>query len=340
MVSPRNFQVTEVIERNDCAGRKSIYVSSRESDESINTLYRLTPAFLPPHVKLQLACVSPMDIVSVVDDAVHGDLIVSGDYITNHSDVRNRDPLCRCGTFLVSDGFDIHCPNQTCPLTITARLERLGNITFNDGFEEMFEPDSGLVYSSLMLDGNPTKDRPFSPILQGLFWGNPGQSLEHILMTKRIDTPLISTFMVEPLFCEYAESNIPHDSFGRRCFDSFAQFYLDMEEMVSRRNTFSRRQNILVKGFLQGLGLERLTDHVIGQLMAYESRVSDLNEPMVAYAHILTDIKTMMEELGFHQIEAQAVFREVYSRRHDLFDIFYHYSHNNEDIVNIFKRIP
>jgi hypothetical protein len=263
-----------------------------------------------------------------------------GYYIANHSDIRNRTPLCRCQTVLVSDGFDIHCPNPDCPLTILARLQRLGITVFNDGTEETFDHETGLVrMMSVRIDGFSDVTRPFAPILQGLFWGHPGGSLEHILMHTLKHVPLNSYFLVKPLFLEFTESVLPRTGYAQQHFDGFLQFYADMEELVSRRDVGSHRQNMLMQGFLRSLALEKLTPYLISKMMEYEARLADSRESMLAYAYLLTNSHELVQELDLYPLEAHAVVREVYSRRFELSDIFFYYSQQNEDVPNLFNSI-
>ena len=344
------IEVDEVIEKNGCDGKKLFYITAlEEKDELIHSKFRLTRAYMPAEHKLLLARVSPMDRVKVVSDHRHGELTVIGEYVDNYSDINNRESVCRCQTKLISDGFDIYCPNEECGLTIAARLERLANTAFAEPDVLRLNEVTGDLGYTVALGEVPTFYRPFSIIQQGLFWGWPGGSLEHILLTKMIRIPsTISTFLVEPLFMILLEelhnritdagSYFPEDLYG-----PIYQFYRDMDEFVNRRQIDSDRQNMLIRSFLWSLGIEKLKPEYISALVnyeiEYERNVGDVSDPILPYAYILTHPDELARELNLHRLEARAIVREIYLRRWEMRDIFWHYAQNKDDVELCFKQL-
>lgn len=331
------IHVQEVIEKNDCAGKKSFFLTATEDRHPVQSQFRLTPSYMPPHDKLALASVSAMDRVKVVMDHNHGDLLVVGDYVHNFEDVWNRDPICLCQTRMVSDGFDIYCTNQTCALTLTARIQRLASASFfqsefmrQDLTEGFFERDGTAVFDDVYYC------RPFVYINQGLFWGEPGGSIEHILLTRNVGYISLATFLVQPLFEEFLNGIKP---FSTKAYSNICRFYGAMDEFVSRRDFSSIRQNKLIHEFIWSLGIEALTEQHIFALTQYERIMAVSDDPILYYAYVLTHPSEMIKELGMHRLEANAVLVEIARRKHELFDIFFHYCNNKTDVTQCFNRL-
>jgi hypothetical protein len=336
------IEVLDVIERNDCASKKSFYVTTRASDETINSLYRISPAWMPPETKLALATVSPMDKVVVhrgilAENLLHngGFVVFDGDFDQNLSDTHNRDAVCRCGTPLVSDGFDIHCPNLNCPMTLAARLDRLGNTEFFD-FESVTSSGE-LIEIGFGPDEQTSYAQPFMCVTQGLFWGVPGGSVEELLLRRGMDLPNIATFLVEPLFAQFLDS-LPSNNYMVQMGIAGAQrFYAWMTETINRRDYYSISQNRLIQAFLWSIGIEALKPIFFDRLMAAEMDMA-LNDPAVSFAAILTNQRTLIG-LDFHPVEAAAIVREVHHRRYEIHDIFYHYALNKADVTRSFSQL-
>lgn len=331
------IHVQEVIERNNCAGKKSFHLTATEDAHAVQSQFRLTPAYMPARDKLLLATVSAMDRVKVALDHMHGDLMVIGDYVDNFEDIWNREPLCRCQTLMVSDGFDIYCPNPTCALTIAARIDRLSSTNFfrsdmmsSDITEGFFNREGVAIFD----DVNYCK--PFLTINHGMFWGEPGGSIEHILLTRNVGHVSLATFLVQPLFEEFLGGI---KTFSVAGYNNICRFYGAMDEFVNRRDSSSQRQNQLIHEFIWSLGIEALSESHILALTRYEQVIDLTNDPMLFYAYVLTHQAELVREIGMHRLEALAVLSEVARRKHELFDIFYHYSNSKSDIEQCFKEL-
>lgn len=329
--------VRDVIEQNDCAGKKYFYVTSMEGDETVQSRFRLTHAYMIPHEKLILASVAPQDKVLVVNEFYPCDLLIAGTYVHNLSDVSNRDPLCRCGTPMVSDGFDIYCPNDQCPLTLTTRFERLGMQTFSEMETLKYNEETGFIEESATYTDLMNYIQPFAFITNGLFWGYPGGSLEHILLTRSFGNLSLATFLVEPLLRDFIEQ-FPPPNANSDTFKGANIFYRDMDELIQRRDLDSVRQNVLLRSFLSALGIESLSDDHIRLMVQYEHDIQGMLEPFLLYAYLLTHPGELMTATGMHRLEAATIMEEVRRRRYELFDIFYHYTNNNADVVEAFKN--
>jgi hypothetical protein len=231
----------------------------------------------------------------------------------------------------------VYCPNTECGLTTLAKIGRLADTVFFDTMYQYFDPEVEYFKSGPEYGHNPNYQKPFSIITQGLFWGHPGGSVEHILLSGRFGSISLANFLVEPLYRELV------DTLGPRSLDSYLymnieQFFFDMVELVNRRDLTSIRQNMLMYGFLNALGIESLSHININKMMAYEREMSHMGEPMLMYAFMLTNPAEMVRELGIHHLEADAIFSEVRRRKTEFHDIFYHYTNNNMDVDNLFDR--
>jgi hypothetical protein len=327
--------VRDVIEKNDCAGKKHICITA--SEEQAYVQYRLTPAWMPPHIKLGLASVAPLDTVRVVIDPIQRGAIVIGDYVENLTDYWNRTPVCRCETLMVSDGFDVYCPNPECALTIATRLERLGTTSFFRSESMASDLTEGYFdHQGIAIFDDVNYCRPFHPITQGLFWGEPGGSLEHILLTRNVGYISLATFLVPSLFEDFLGTIKP---FSPHFYTNITRFYGAMDEFVNRRDFTSVRQNQLIYEFIWSLGIESLSQENIFALTQYEKLLDQTVDPILCYAYVLTHPIEMIRELGLHHLEAAAIVQEISRRKHELFDIFYYYANNKADIQHSFSDL-
>ena len=329
-----NIQVRDVIEKNDCAGKKYIYVTAMESDELISSKFRLTSAYMPAHEKLAIASVAPMDKVSVLYDYKPSNPLMVGEYFDNLEDISKRDPLCKCGSLMVSDGFDVYCPNDCCALTLATRFERLAETSFflNIEFEEGVELQ-WFNHHDISITDQMYLEKPFMSIQHGLFWGEPGGSLEHTLLTKAPRNLSLATFLVKPLFEDFIEYR------QTKISKNILNFYGEMDDLINRRDLDSLRQNKLLFEFLWSLGIESLSEDHIRSLINYEKILGNTSDPMVFYAYVFTHPKELIEELGIHYLEASAIYREISRRKYEFCDIFSHYALNEDDVDASFDRL-
>jgi len=336
------IEAVDVIERNDCAGKKSFFVTAQASDETISSLFSMHPAYMPPENKLALASVASMDRLRVNYARYSQNILYNGSYIVfdgnffeNLSDTRNRDPVCRCDTRMVSDGFDVHCPNLQCPLTLTARIERLGNTEFFDMESVLSDPE--LCRTGVIPSEATAYSHPFMFVTQGLFWGEPGGSVENILLRNRVDPPSIATFLVPPLFEDFLENPTIPSHMAQMAATGAERFYGWMNETINRRDPLSPTQNKLWSAFLWSLGIETLKPVFFENLFNFEYTVA-MGDPAVVYASLLTKTRSLVE-IGFHPVEASTLVNEVRKRAHELHDIFYHWAINKDDITRSFRHL-
>jgi hypothetical protein len=337
------IEVRDVIEKNDCAGKKSFFVTSMGSDESVKSIYQLNSAWMPPESKLELSAVAPLDRVAVVQSLYtplivqhDGELVaLAGEFIQNHSDPHLRDPVCRCGQRLKSDGFDIHCPDPYCPLSIVMRLQRLAETQFFD-FESVTS-DGELVHFHLTDEDFNQYTRPFFTVTQSLLWGRPGGLIEDYLLTRPLERPNQATFLIPDLFEDFLENPAIPMHLGQVAVSSIQRFYGWMNETVNRRDFNSHAQNRLLYGFLQSLAIEALRPQFIEAIFTYEAQVG-FTDPVMIYAHILTNVNELVKEIGMHPLEAQAIIREIYQRRYEMHDIFRCYALNKSDVDTTFSK--
>lgn len=346
--------VGSVLEHHDCMGRKSIDVSPE------NTLarFRLTKAYMPPLDKLQLATVGPTDRVlihpkemsprvnigaglSLFEEYLAEDPLVLGEYTANLSAGYYRDPICQCGTVLVSDGFDIYCPHDQCGLTLLARIQRLASAEFfsyESLGEEFYNEDS------ILLTNDQYFTQPFKLLLDPRLWGDTrlwGEqrlSLEYILLHKKPQHISLATFLVEPLFRDFLDCTSPHFDFDSLPFQNVRNFYAHMVELTQRRNYNAEYQNRLIKQFFMALGLEMLHEDVIDKMVTYEQQLGWSDDVFVPYVYFLTHPMEMIKELGLHMIEAREIHREFMSRAHEFIDIFSRYT-ELEALRDIFRDV-
>jgi len=308
-----------------------------EEDELVASRFRLTNGYMLPHEKLMLGTVSPMDDVIVVVDEHLSNPMVLGEYVDNLSDISNREPICRCGSPLVSDGFDIYCPNDQCGLTLLSRLERLGKTPFFqvNPRELQFTDEEHLVFSA-----DPNYAHPFSIILQPRLWGEAVGTLEHVLLHKKPCSISLATFLVEPLFRSFIDCvSSSFVNYENLHFTTIANFYGHMDELTQRRNYESPIQNRLIREFIWSLGIESLQMDVIERLVVYEKSTGWMEDVMVPYAYLLSHPRELHKELGVHPLEARAIGMEFRRRKYEFADIFVHYS-TPEAMADVFKDVP
>lgn len=322
--------VHDVVEQNDCSGKKHIFVTSMEHDEVLRSHFRLTHSYMFPRDKLLLATVAPMDEVVVVVEGYLDSPIVLGEYIDNLSDTEKRPPQCRCGMLLVSDGFEIMCLNKDCALTLASQFSRLANTPF-------FFPEQSITpeWYNVHFGENPLSTQPFLPIIQPKFWGQNDGTLEGMLLREAAAGKLsrgisIANFLTETLFRDFLETRYPFataEAYEHSYeFENLFRFFGDMDELIERRDYSSPRQNHLITHFIWALGIESLSADVISKMLTYETSLGDTNGPMFPYAYLLSHPGYMVSELGLHPLEAREISRQACRKRFELFDIFSHYS--------------
>lgn len=342
LLHPREKQITvrEVIEQNDCSGKKHIFVTAIEEDESAVSRFRLTRAYMFPHEKILLASVCPTDVVTVAYDYFPLDPTLAGEFTGIHSDIGNRDPLCRCGIEIMSDGMEIYCPNKHCALTLSTRIRRLATTQFTQQEMCYFDPQTGEEKVSISINQPVSYYQPFQHIAQGIFWGHPGGSLEQIILNKYnlFKNLSLANFLIEPLFRELLESILPLDANDNNAYLRIEYFYSSMEEFVNNRDYNSHHQQLLIHAFMSCLGIESLSDDHIKLMMDYEQNIGGVWTPLLSYAFLLTHPRELVTELGLHPAEATAIVGEVNRRSYELSDIFYHYTNKNHDVLETFRH--
>lgn len=336
----KRITVREVIEQNDCSGKKHIFVTAIEEDESAVSRFRLTRAYMFPHEKILLASVCPADVVTVVYDYFALDPTLAGEFVSIHSDIGNRDPLCRCGFEMISDGMEIYCPNKHCALTLATRIRRLASTQFTQQEMGYFDPVTGEEKISISINQPVSYYQPFLPISQGIFWGQPGGSLEQIILNRYdlFKDLSLANFLIEPLFRELLENILPLDVNDNHAYLRIEYFYSTMEELTKDRDHNSHHQQMFIYAFMSCLGIESLSSDHIKLMMHYEQNVSGVWTPLLSYAYLLTHPGELVSELGLHPAEATAIVREVNRRSYELSDIFYHYTDKNTDVLETFKH--
>ena len=327
--------VHDVIEVNNCNGKKVISITDKNGYGAYR--FRLASRYMPPFDKLYLASVLPHDTVRITgyNDIIDETGLVVGEYNQIISEIGNRIPTCKCGSPMVSDGFDIYCPDQYCFLTIIARMNRLADA-------ELFFDDCDIgdtVYRGgpdnpfVIIGENPNYNKPFNFITNPKIWGHT--HIEHIF--PRYESHInLATFLVEDLFIDFIESNFVHSDFNNDNFAQVAQFYADMDEFINRRNYDNVRQNNFMCEFLWALGIEALTQPMLKSFVQFEMTIDNAANPLYIYLHALLN-PTSMLNMGWSPLEAQAIHIEVRNRRDEFHDIFCGYC--DKDIVaDMFNR--
>lgn len=332
-------RVREVIEENNCAGKKTFYIVVGEDDETNKYKFVMDKNYRLPFDKLYLAAVAPDDIVEIIayDRMYGGD--VYGEFTSIVSMNGLRIARCKCNSTLASDGFDVYCPNDQCGLTLASRIRRLGGMEFFEDnliFDYLSEVNDNYFISKFLSD-DPHLRQPFSLVCDPRLWGINYKNLEDALLDKRT-TVNLATFVVEPLFREFIESNYFHNNGYSLEFKNISRFYDNMHALQTSRNCNNEEQNLFMKKFIWSLGIESLTQKHVEKLLVYEMTMEFPDSAFVPYAVVLTSIKEMVDSLGFYHLEAEAIAREVYRRRYEFYDIFSAYS-NVEIMAEVFKNM-
>jgi hypothetical protein len=279
---------------------------------------------------MRLTMVSPGDVVRVRVDPVTP--IMRGDFIDIVDSKRSylSAPICRCGGGLVSDGWDVHCSDPLCGITVAHRLTRLAETQFRTvdlvgalgGYQDDLSEDR--------FSGFEDTPCPFMGLLSSQFWNAHAPTLADILLTKTFGPVSLSTFLVEPLLEEFVDPMYwltpPIDPYTRAMRDFFRFF----DEILNRRSFMSVRQNLFLSKFLWALDLPSLTPLVIQRIIEYERNVDHDCEVVDLYQHILTHPQEMHVCLGVDIHQANKIASEIYMRRFELVDIFSHYGNHFE----------
>jgi len=223
---------------------------------------------------------------------------------------------------LVSDGFDIYCPNDQCGLTILTRLERLANTSF---FSYDKPIDLHETHESVVLTDDPYFMRPFLPILQPRFWGEAVGSLEHVLLNKPPCSVSIATFLVEPLFRDLLDCISAPINYDNLLLRNIAHFYNTMQKAMQHRDYRDAVQNRAIKEFIWALGIEALQEDVIDKLMMFEQSTGWTEDTLFPYAYMISHPNELTKELGVHPLESRAIALEFRRRMYEFYDIFSYY---------------
>jgi hypothetical protein len=329
----RTVTAVDVTEANDISGRKYINVIGMEKDELIAVTYNLTSRYMIPHEKLMLATVSPEDQVMVEINESNDpiDLII-GEYVGNLFDAQHRQPLCKCGATLSSDGLDIYCPNRECGLTILARLQRLADCKFFAVEKWHFSFDGMTNYSSEM------NEQPFSIVLGNRIWNRQGWNLERILLDSGTSHVTLATFLVQDLFRSFLDSNGSWIDGNDAEIRSLNKFYQMMDQIVYYRDYSSAIQNVFIKHLMWSFSIPGLTEATIDKMIVAEESFGLLDEVLLPYANYLTNPMALQDDLGVDRQTADWICREFYIRRHEFFDIFTAYS-TSTDMIQLFNNL-
>lgn len=317
--------VRDVHDFNNKAGKKNIYVTSLEDDELIKSQFSMTMAFMFPDQKLFLSTVSPEDTVSVVLDSCLSNPLLLGEFndILSENDFHSREPICQCFTPLVTDGFDVYCPNQYCGLTLHSRIENLATCSMftKNSLSYIQNYISPTEDPYMVINDDPDIDKPFSLLLDRKFWNIGPKPLESFLLDKSKNLTIdMSTFLIDTEFSSFIDSHVTHYSMSNRSFMNVSRFFDDMNELVNRRDFSSARQNKLILQFMNCLGIESLSREILIQLFNYE-QCMEQPDPLLPYFYSITHPKHMIDELGIHPLEAKAIYSEVVRRKYEFHDI-------------------
>lgn len=335
-----DFQIVrEVMDRNDCAGFKTIMITCQETDETSVSKFIMARDFRDPHEKLHLASVEPEDSVQVV---VSPDFLgpgIIGEFIAVTSMTGVRCPTCRCGSTLVSDGKDVACPNPDCGLSLMARIERLAGIPFFiseyrqnpvvvkiDG-----EWHTGVNITDLRYDLE--EGRPFSMLMDHRFWNTFKNNLEYVFLEKQ-RTLSLATFLIEEQFKDFIDS---HRTDFNPDWNEVGKFFDSINVTLTHRNIKSREQNLFMYHFIAALGIQSLTPMMIEALLSYEMIHDHVMQPLMCYLVALSSPSILVNEINLHPIQASNVVREFTSRRYEMFDIFSAYC-DQGDVTYIFEK--
>lgn len=331
--------VRDVIETNDCAGRKYIDVTSMAEDEIVPARYNLTGRYMFPDEKLCLASVAPMD--KVVVDFSRADEMGTfvGEYIGNHFNPLTRQAVCRCGNPMASDGFSIYCLNLECPLTLGARLDRLANLSF-------FRPetlyhrhhDDPVLNDLISHDSFAAMETPFKIILNPKFWGTNVTDFNHILLNKNRQHVSIATFYLEELLIKFIDCNPIRIDTTDIHFAALSNFYGMLDQTIYRREYTSGIQNYFLRSFILGLGIQSLNEKAVEQLMIIEEELCQTDAVLLHYLYYLSNSAAFHSDTGIPKIVTDAVAKEFYLRRYEFYDIFHYYA-LPEDVNHIFNNI-
>jgi len=329
----RVIKAVEVTEVNDILGRKYISVLGRESDELISVTYKLTSRYMIPHEKLMLATVSPEDdiLVEINESNDPIDLVV-GEYVGNLFDAQDRPPLCKCGSFMTSDGLDIYCSNRDCGLTVLARLQRLADCRFFAAEQWQFSFNGTDNYYDEL------NEKPFALILNNKVWNRQGWDIERILLDSGTSHVTLATFLVQNIFRDFLDSTQSWIGGGDAEYKSLNKFYQMMDQIVYHRDYSSVLQNVFIKHLLWSFSIPGLTEDTIEKMVIAEESFGLLDEVLLPYANYLSNSRALQDDLGVDRQTADWICREFYLRRHEFFDIFTAYS-TSTDMVQLFNNL-
>lgn len=326
--------VGDVYDFHDCNGRKFIDITDLERSDFVKHRFRMTSSQMLPFQKLMLSSVLPGDEVIVTTNIYNDNSIMVGEYIDNLSNIHNRMATCRCGSGLLSDGFDVYCPNVDCGITLATRLERLGTTTFFPHNVLCYDSETrdDFIYSGLGYDSTP-----FKVILDPKFWGYEFENIDTILIKFNKLKVSLSTFLIEPLFTDFIDCVKPAIAYNPYGLQGVGYFFGYMSELINRRDYSSESQNTLIKNFIWSLGIQSLRQDTITKMLVYETGMGAYDQVLLPYLHLLTNPDEMVRELQIHRMEAMVICNEVAKRRYELCDIFSHYC-GRELVDRFFKR--
>lgn len=323
--------VGNVHDYHDCNGKKFIDITDSEEGGMISPRFRMTSRQMLPYQKLLLSTVLPGDEVIVYHNAIYDNALIAGEYIENAYPHGFRYAVCRCGSDLVSDGFEVYCPNAECSITVTSRIARLADTMFFPYNVMVSDHEMSQDFSFMSHDNSSI---PFKPILDPKFWGCEFDSLDTVLLGSKFGSVSLATFLVEPLFTGFLDYTASSLSYNNYTFQAIGYFFGYMEELINRRDYHSEAQNTLIERFIWALGIESLKPDVIRKMVCYEVGMGMGGQVLLPYIHFLTSPDELSRELKVHPIEARMIAHEVHKRKYEFHDIFSHYS--SEDTADRF----
>ena len=328
-------QVSEVIETNDCTGRKNYVVVCQEGDEQQRSYFSLPKGFLYGDNRLILSTVARGDIIEANPPSLFDELFSIGEFHSIVDFLGPRYPTCECGAMLSNTGSDLYCPNNECYLTVTARIEQLSRLEMMHIDREsppIYVPDWALE----PLSKTPTYVKPFLCFSAPQQWGNY-QKLSDVV--RHINRTLMSIDVAQ-----FYNEDVLSSVFGGTDFirslpavlsHKLGLFYGLLEEVIERRDYNLPDQNYLVMQILESLGIPGLSAQHIDQMVRYEMLSGHSIDPFGIHAGILTRPQIMIHELGWHPLNANLIYMNVQRMAHHLYAVFETMSHY-QDVQSFF----
>lgn len=315
--------IRSITERHDCAGKKTIVIQADEPDSLYAPAYQMSPYLMLPHDRLVLSTMAPTDQVKVDQEVASGHLLdVVGTITEPLFDWHTRDAVCTCHAHLITDGFDLYCPNPTCSLTIAAQLRRLSETRFYT--DELWAYDSviypGQSYSVIQ---DAAWYQPFVSLVEPRFWNRVHTNLETMLTDRKFATVGIENFLVPDQFEQWVEDVYPYTPFQNTVdYRAIVHLFDDLYAIHKTRDGNSPRQHYLLQQFLVSLGIESLTLPTAHHLVSYALSQPQALSAYGCLAFLMSRAEEMIGTLHVHPLEARNIETEMFRRKFSFYDIF------------------